>query len=306
MKPGRTLLLTCNLALIAVPASAEPLPTAARSESQTHSIDFAFAPPIGSVLRYEQTRTSTLDERTTGAKLTYDYRFERREGGYLVWVELTEIEGLGAEQRARLAETVAAPMLDIRYAIELSPNGEPLSIRNEEAVWAATLDGFALIEAEMRSRPDIGEDERTQMLNLLAAMQVQEGAARRQGMLIVIADILTLSGRSIAMGDNPHSGDIASPLGGTVRLDGMISAELTGEDIGLVEITGTANTAEQFAVSERLLYRAAPSSGLVHQMDRSRAFEAPADSGAPSYSETVAIRLIEEIPAGNRIVPRLN
>lgn len=296
-------MLAVSLALFAAPASGQPIPVPPPAEAETRSIDFAFAPPIGSVLRYEHIRTSAVDGRSTGAKLVYDYRFERREGGYLVWVELTEIEGLGDEQRARLAEAVAAPMLNIHYAIELSPDGEPLSIRNEDAVWTATLNGFAIIEAEMRARPDIGEDERTQMLNLLAAIQEQEGDIRRHGMMIVIADMMTLAGRTVTIGDNPYIGEIESPLGGTGRLNGVIVARLASQDMAQVEIAGTANTAEQFTIREQVQYRAAVSSGLVHHMDRLREIEAPADSETPSYRETVTIRLIEEISAGQQVLP---
>lgn len=284
MKIARALLLTAGAALFAAPVSAQPVSVPPLSVTETRSIDFAFAPPIGSVLRYEHIRTSAVDGQSTGAKLVYDYRFERREGGYLAWVELTENEGLGDEQPARFAEAIAAPMLNIQYAIELSPDGEPLSIRNEDAVWTATLNGFALIEAEMRARPDIGEDERTQMLNLLATIQAQEGDIRRHGMMIVIADMMTLAGRTVTIGEYPHTGEIASPLGGTGRLNGLISAELISEDMARVEVAGTANTAEQFTIREQVQYRAAPSSGLVHHMDRFREIEAPADSETPCLS----------------------
>lgn len=301
MSAARPIYLAVVAALLPAPVSAQSLPDVARANMEIRMIDFGFAPPIGTVLRYEQVRTSALDGQPTGAKLVYDYRFERRDGGYLVWVELTEIEGLGEEQRARLAETVAAPMLNMRYAIELSPDGEALAIRDEEAVWAATLRGFAHIEAEMRSRPGISEDERTQMLNMLAAIRAQDGDMRRHGMLIVIADMMTLAGRSIAVGENPHDGAIASPLGGTVPLNGVMSAELTGEDMARVELAGTAMTAERFTINEQVQYRAAPSSGLVHRMHRTRAVEVPMGSQTPSYSETISIRLIEEIPAGSQM-----
>jgi hypothetical protein len=306
MSTIRPFLLAVVAALIPAPVSAQSLPDAARVDMETQTIDFGFAPPIGTVLRYEQIRTSALDGQPTGAKLVYDYRFERRDGGYLVWVELTEIEGLGEERRARLAETVAAPMLNMRYAIELSPDGEALSIRDEEAVWAATLRGFAHIEAEMRSRPGIGEDERTQMLDMLAAIQAQDGEVRRHGMLIVIADMMTLAGRSVAVGENPHDGAVASPLGGTAPLNGVMFAELAGEDMARVELSGTAMTAERFTIHEQVQYRAAPSSGLVHRMDRSRSVEAPTDSQTRSYSETVSIRLIEQIPAGSQLLSGAN
>lgn len=300
MTAPRSLALVAGIALLAGAAPAQPVADTATAEAEVQAIEFSFAPPIGTTLRYEQVRAGLEDGRPSGARLFYDYSFERREGGYLVWVELTGIEGLGDEQRARLAETVAAPMLNIRYAIELSPDGDPLAIRGEEAVWAATLDGFALIEAEMRSRSGISEEERAQMLGILAAIRDQDGALRRNGMLIVIDDVISLAGRTIAIGENPHQDVIASPLGGTVPFAGTISAELVAEDMAEVEIAGIANTAGQFAIRERVQYRAAPSSGLVHRMERSRAFEAPGGAETQPYRETVTIRLIEEIPAGDR------
>lgn len=297
----RSLALVAGIAALSATAPAQPLPDSASADAEMPAIEFAFAPPIGTILRYEQVRAGLVDGRPSGARLLYDYAFERRDGGYLVWVELTGIEGLGDERRARLAETVAAPMLNIRYAIELSADGDPLAIRGEEAVWAATLDGFALIEAEMRSRADIGEEERAQMLEILAGLRQQDGALRRSGMLIVIEDMISLAGRTIAIGENPHDDGIASPLGGTIPFAGTISAELVADDMAEVEITGIANAAAQFAIRERVRYRAAPSSGLVHRMERSRAFEAPAEGETPAYRETVTIRLIEEIPARDRV-----
>ncbi|RED16104.1 hypothetical protein [Parasphingopyxis lamellibrachiae] len=300
MTAPRSLALAAGIVLFTAPTPAQPPQGASSAEAEMQVIEFAFAPPIGTILRYEQVRAGLVDGRPSGARLFYDYSFERREGGYLVWVELTGIEGLGNEQRARLAETVAAPMLNIRYAIELSPDGGPLAIRSEEAVWAATLDGFALIESEMRSRTGIGEEERAQMLGILAAIREQDGALRRNGMLIVIDDLISLAGRTIAIGENPHEDDIASPLGGTVPFTGTISAGLVAEDMAEIEIAGIANTAGQFAIREQVQYRAAPSSGLVHRMERSRAFEARGGAETQPYRETVTIRLIEEIPAGDR------
>lgn len=291
------LVMAAMLATWALPLSAQA-PTDDMGMEIDDSIVFGFAPPIGSTLRYEHVRTSTLNGATTGARLTYDYRFERSGEGYLLWVELVAVEGLGDEHRARLAETVAAPMLDIAYAIELAANGAPLAIQDEERVWEHTLQGIAIIEADMRARTNIGEEERTQMLALLAATRDQTEDARRNGMLIVVSDLLALAGRAIVSDEHPVDIEIASPLGGTTMLSGTMAAHIVANDLASIETEGQTETADGLILRDRSSYHGAPSSGLVHRMERIRVFEQSDAPNTASYQEHITVRLIEEIAAG--------
>lgn len=297
MRSAPSLALAAALLLCAQPGLAQADGAAAPGEAAT--VDFSFAPPIGTVLRYEQVRSATIDGRTTGARLVHDYRFERHGGRFIVWVELTGIEGLGDDRGARLAETVAAPMRHVRYAVELSAEGEPLAIRDEARVWAHMLDGIARIESEMRARAGIDETERAAMLRLLEAERNRDGAARRAALLTATADMMALAGRRLARGETPHTAETASPLGGSVDLAGTMRVTVPADDIAMVEIASGTDIAGGFAIRERTRYRAAPSSGLVHRMDRTRDFTAPEGSGAPSHSETVSIRLLTEIAPDN-------
>ncbi|QLC23577.1 hypothetical protein HFP57_00040 [Parasphingopyxis algicola] len=207
------------------------------------------------MLRYEQVRSATMDGRTTGARLVHDYRFERNGSGYAVWVELTHIEGLGDDRGARLAEAVAAPMRHIRYAVELSPEGQPLAIRDEERVWAHMLEGIALIESEMRTRAGIDETERATMLRLLESERTRDSAARRDALLTAIADMMALAGRILARGEAPHVAETPSPLGGSIDLAGIMRVTVPTDDVALVDITSEADTAGGYAIRERTRYR---------------------------------------------------
>lgn len=284
------------LFLVAMAVSATPVQAQTSGIVEASAIEMNFAPPIGTVLRYEELRTSEREGQLYGARLTHDFSFERIEDGYLVWAELVDIEGLGDERSARMVEAIAEPMLNLRYAIALSAYGEPVAVRDEERIWRQMLAGMDRIDAATRERTDINERERVQLLGLISALRTQDTEDRQTSHLLVISEILALADRTVEVGEHPHSGELA--IAGMPRLEanGTIAAGFAGEDMAHVDTETAAIVPDHYAIREQLRYSAAPSSGLVHHMERIRHFDAQSEA-AHSYVDRVEIRLLGEAEA---------
>ncbi|MBC2778397.1 hypothetical protein [Parasphingopyxis marina] len=265
-------------ALIATPAAA-----------QSDTIDFGFAPPIGSTLSYEIVRASALGERRAGMRFVRDYRFERDSGGYLLWVELRSAEPLDAGDNAGLMEAIAAPMIGVRYAIEIGPNGTPGAIRDQRGVWQRVLEGVALIGGYYAGNDDFSDAEREQMAAIIAEMQNKGEAGQRETLLVVVRDMLALAGQSVRA---EIAGDIEA---GPMPVAAAMTARIVSDDLARVELDASSPGTDGTGVRESVVYRAAPSSGLVHRMERTRIIASEDGAAEDAYRETHSLRLLHEM-----------
>jgi hypothetical protein len=273
--------LACLFAVTAAPASVQPGPGA---------IDFGFAPPIGTILRYEIVRTSEIAGRTRGGRLVRDYRFDRNGSGYLLWVELRSVESVGDESSARLIEAATSPMIGVRYAIEIGADGEPGAIREQAAVWQHVLEGIAHIEADYAVRTDITDVEREQMAQIVAHMRTRSTDGQREDLLVVARDLLVMASRSIAPGESAYS-----ETSGPFPFAGTMTASLAPVDVALVTIDATAPGEGETLLHETTRDRAAPSSGLVHVMERTRRIGPENGPAEADLVTTQSLRLLEEL-----------
>jgi hypothetical protein len=75
---------------------------------------------------------------------------------------------------------------------------------------------------------------------------------------------------------------------------GATTARIVSEDMALVELDASWPEVDGTGVQERVAYRAAPPSGLVHAMERTRVIASEDVAPEDAYRETHSLRLLRE------------
>lgn len=271
------------LLAIAAPAHAQE----AEPPAPPQNIDFAFAPPIGETLRYDIVRTMSVGDRGTSMRYVRDYRFERRDSGYRLWVELISARADAEDPAAAITEAAAAPMVNFRYAIDLAANGEPVSIPGQPEVWGRLIQGIAVIQDDLRRRDGLASEMQAAMIAMLDRFAAMDEDGQRAQLLHVADDLLAHAAHSQPIGVTPYRAAFPLPMSDPMAMAGTISAQIASDDMATVTIEARG-TSGDLATRERARYRVAPSSGLTHMLERERRTSATASAAAPDRIETVS------------------
>ncbi len=289
--------LFCGLTALAAIAGSPAHSRSVGDEAATE-IAFGFAPPLGRTLRYEITESVARGDAARGVRFIRDYRFERDTNGYRLWVELQSAVSDDDGPAGRFLEAVAAPMIGVRYAIGLSADGEPRAIDDQARLWTHIAEGVAVIRADGEIREDLTPELRTAFLAMLDSYAAADETTRRDNLLIGTSDILAFAGRSLP----PVAGyEIPVDIAGSdpVTLRGTIAASKSADDSVSISVVaegiGHDDPVDEsrFRIGERIQYRVAPSSGLLHEMRRERRFGTDGAAAGDSRVEITTIRLVD-------------
>lgn len=262
MNVARTLLLAA--ATIAPDAGvAQYGPPIFGAPTPDDGIVFPFAPPIDKTLRYRFARSHSSDGRTRAASYVYALRFERDGEGYLLWVEMESLEPRADGTPSPIASQVE-PMLGVPFAVELSPDGPALGIRNQPQLWGRFLESMARIRAQLDAAGAPGDPGREAAAQLAANFATLDPDGQRDLLLSPIQPIIAFAGATLAREGS-----------GVVALDGetatiLITSRSSGAAFaaahGIQDVEALAN----FGIEESTRYTVSRSSGLAHAVQQER------------------------------------
>lgn len=154
--------LGAALLLLAVPAAAEPAPSAAAAVA-------VFAPPLNRPMTYRvTTRRPSRDGMLASYTAIYDLQWRRIGRG----IELTAtLRGVESDARPELAAALTRmlqPLVGQPIAYLVAPDGSSIDMVDPDALWQRVL-GQVHAEAATAARP-----EARQTANLLAALPLAE------------------------------------------------------------------------------------------------------------------------------------
>lgn len=274
-------LIAALLAAVAAPVAADPV--AGPPADAPPTMQFAFAPPIGTTLRYEVERAMALGPRRVVTRLVRDYRFERSDEGYRLWIELASVAA-DAEDRAgaRAIEASAAPLLGVPYAVAISPAGEPLRVVDQADIWSRVIEGQRSIRAGIEADAALDPEARAGMLAMVDAVVALDPAGQRRMLIEPAEQLLAFAGRSVSSGVQRDGGTVALAASG----DDLASITIRSERA--VDAGAAAPVA--MTVAETASHLVAPSSGLVHALRRERRIGAAGAPAAEQQVETLDLR----------------
>lgn len=287
-------------ALFALLLNAQPATLAAQAPGEPAEAEIAigFAPPPGTTLSYEIDQRTQRGERVRHGRLVRDYRFERHGDGYRAWAELRSVASDSPEPERSFIEAAGRPLVGIRYALLLDAAGAPLGIENQGQVWAAILDGLALIRGHYENDAGLAEPMRRAMIGMVDTLARYDEAAQGELLLREFGEPLAFANRRIARAPLAYAAELPAPWGGTIPIAGTMRIERSGdrEVAVLIEAEGAAEADletghAEIAISETARYRIDRATGLLIEMRRERRTGAPGAPESEALVERESLRL---------------
>ncbi|MGH6781181.1 MAG: hypothetical protein ACREB5_03615 [Sphingomonadaceae bacterium] len=150
------------MALLPLPAIAQPVAA-------------AFAPPTDREIRYEVVEQRNHASRALRFTLEQRVRFVRDNSGYRMTVRMHTAASDAPPTMARRFEAAFRPFVGLDITLLLSPEGKPLGLADEPALW----DRIRGSAAALRKDPALAPDIAATMETILAAIAALPADARR-------------------------------------------------------------------------------------------------------------------------------
>ena len=229
-------IIFCALSLLA----AAPAVAAPKTEGAGETIVIPFDPPLDGSVKYRWQRTEERDGRTKMTWFVNEVVFEETEAGHQAEVRTVSFGSNETDPDSLRVQAKLEQLINFPFVLQLDANAEVVKLEDEDKYWAKIFQALRASLSDGAKPDEVKAIEAT-----ISLFQDMPPEARLAKMTEAFQPIVQFANTELTVGE-PLVSEVqtASPFGGTIKQDVVITLQKVLKDVAYLTIRSTVSREE--------------------------------------------------------------